>query len=216
MAHKKILLVEGLDDERVIKELCGSLSTLWLDEIEQYKGVDRLLQSLPLRLTLNDGDNIIGVVIDADEDAGRRWQSIRTRLQTAGYSNIPAIPAPNGTILNPPANTILPRLGVWIMPDNLAPGTLESFLRLLVPVESRLFAHVEHSVATIPQDEVRFSQSALPKVLIYTWLAWQEKPGRSYSTAIGARYFDSHSHQASTFMDWLNHLYLGEADQTSH
>lgn len=90
--------------------------------------------------------------------------------------------------------------------------SLRSFLRRLVPASSALFAHVEHSVAAIPHDEVRFSRSALPKVLMYTWLAWQEKPGRSYSTAILTGYFDPHESQADAFFAWLKRLYLAEDD----
>ena len=52
------------------------------------------------------------------------------------------------TVLSP-ANSLLPRFGVRIMPDNQTRGILEDFLRLLVPAGSALFAHVQSSVARI-------------------------------------------------------------------
>ena len=64
------------------------------------------------------------------------------------------------------------------MPDNRSRGILEDFLYLLLPPESRLFAHVQASVGAIPQEDVRFSAPGTePKVLLHTWLAWQERPG---------------------------------------
>ena len=55
---------------------------------------------------------------------------------------------------------LLPRFGVWLMPDNQSRGILEDFLHFLVPAGSQLFEHVKSSVATIPANERRFSQLA--------------------------------------------------------
>ena len=97
------------------------------------------------------------MVIDADTDVKARWQSLRDRLINVGYQNVPTDPTPDGTILDPPAQTLLPRVGIWIMPDNQTNGILEDFLRFLVPQEGTLFDHVQSSVATIPKADRRFS-----------------------------------------------------------
>jgi hypothetical protein len=141
-------------------------------------------------------------------DLAARWQSLRDRLTTAGYQNVPGNPISGGTILNPPPKTLLPRVGVWIMPDNQATGILEDFLRFLVPAGSRLFSHVESSVAAIPEEERRFSQLDRPKAVIHTWLAWQERPGKPLGTAITARFLDPNVAQVDVLVTWLKGLFF--------
>lgn len=206
MAHK-ILMVEGTDDEHVLKHICGNYGIPRLDEVETHEGVDHLLESIPVQLNLNDEDgDVVGIVIDADSDLNARWQSLRDIFTQAGYPNVPNQPDPNGTVLEAPSGTLLPKAGVWLMPDNKTPGILEDFLRFLVPDrQSALFAHAERSVATVP--ERRFSQNDTPKAIIHTWLAWQEEPGRPYGTAITARFLDSQLPQARPLADWLGRLF---------
>ena len=206
MAHK-ILMVEGTDDEHVLKHICGNYGIPRLDEVEAHEGVDHLLESIPVQFNLNDEEgDVVGIVIDADSDLNARWQSLRDIFARAGYPNVPNQPDPNGTILEAPSGTLLPKAGVWLMPDNKTPGILEDFLRFLVPDrQSALFAHAERSVATVP--ERRFSQNDTPKAVIHTWLAWQEEPGRPYGTAITARFLDSQLPQARPLADWLGRLF---------
>jgi hypothetical protein len=209
MAGRNILLVEGPDDEHVIKHLCGNRSGPIL-EVKQHGGIDRLLETLHLRLREANGDgDTVGVVVDADTDLSARWQSLRSRLIHAGYQGIPQIPNPGGAIVEPPADphSLLPQVGVWIMPDNRTTGILEDFLRLLVPENSRLFAHVEASVRSIPAGERRFSAVAEPKALIHTWLAWQQEPGKPLGTAITAGFLDADAPEVTELVTWLNRLF---------
>lgn len=204
---RKTLLVEGTDDEHVLRHICIGHSIPAPDEVKPSGGVDRLLRYIPLQLSLSreDGD-VVGIVIDADADLNARWQSLRDIFTRAGYPNVPNQPDPNGTILEAPSGTLLPKAGVWLMPDNKTPGILEDFLRFLVPDrQSALFAHAERSVATVP--ERRFSQNDTPKAIIHTWLAWQEEPGRPYGTAITARFLDSQLPEARPLADWLRRLF---------
>lgn len=207
MASKRVLLVEGADDEHVLKHLCGTRGVQWLDEIKPQHSVGELLENFPVRLKQSDVE-VLGVVIDADTDLPARWQALQDRLAKAGYENIPPNPDPNGTILDPPPETLLPRFGVWIMPDNQNRGILEDFLRFLVPSGSPLFEHVKSSVASIPSGERRFGPLAEPKALIHTWLAWQAEPGRPLGTAITARFLDPTVVQVDLLVNWLNRLYF--------
>ena len=208
MATKKTLLVEGNDDEHVLKAVCGKRNGPHLDEIKAHGGVDRLLESLPVRLKASVDGEIVGVVIDADADLNARWKSLQDRLNQVGYRDVPEGPSPEGTIIDPPIGTLLPRVGIWIMPDNQSKGILEDFLRFLVLAESVLFRHVQSSVAAIPEGEQRFSQLAEPKALIHTWLAWQEEPGRPMGMAITARFLDPDVTQVDVLVSWLDRLYF--------
>lgn len=207
MAGKKILLVEGSDDEHVLNHICRQRGVGNLDEVKPQGDVLRLLDKFPVRLKESDVA-ALGVVIDADTDLAARWHSLHDRLTKAGYQNIPASPVPTGTIINPPSDTILPRVGVWIMPNNQTKGILEDFLHFLVPTGSKLFGHVKSSVATIPEGERRFSQLAEPKAIIHTWLAWQEEPGRRLGTAITAKFLDANVAQVDVLVAWLKALFF--------
>ena len=212
MPGRKILLVEGSDDEHVLKHICGNHDIPALDEVKPHGSKTQLLESIPVRLRASseDGD-IVGVVIDADTNLDACWRSIRDRFTQVGYRNVPIDPDPNGTIVHPPQESLLPRAGVWIMPDNRTPGILENFLSFLVPQPNDLFDHVTGSVDSIP---VRlFSDNDEPKAVIHTWLAWQEEPGNPYGTAITARFLNPSVPQVQVLVSWLRRLFY-EYDST--
>lgn len=208
MPGRKILLVEGTDDEHVLKHLCGNRNVGNLDEVKPQGSAELLLENFPVRLKESDVESL-GVVIDADTDLATRWHSLRDRLTAAGYQNVPANPVPAGTILNPPPESLLPRVGVWIMPNNQTPGILEDFLKFLVPASgSQLFDHVKSSVDGIPTVERRFTVLAKPKAVIHTWLAWQEELGKPLGTAITAKFLDPSVTEADALVSWLKNLFF--------
>lgn len=124
---------------------------------------------------------------------------------------MPENTVPGGTILDPPNGKLLPRVGIWMMPDNQNNGILEDFLRFLVPVGSQLFEHVKCSIANIPEGERRFTELAEPKALVHTWLAWQKEPGKPLGMSITARYLDPDVTQVDVLMSWLNRLFLSRS-----
>ena len=208
MAAKHILLVEGKDDEHVLMHLSGNRGGPRFDEVLPHEGDTKLLDAIPVRLKAAGDEAIVGIVMDADTDLSARWQSLRDRLLKLGYTVVPATPSADGTIVEQPAGMFLPRIGIWIMPDNQTKGILEDFLRFLVPAGSQLFEHVKTSVGTIPETERRFAQVAEPKAIIHTWLAWQEEPGKPLGTAITAKFLDPNVTQVDVLVAWLKRLYF--------
>lgn len=207
MAGKRILLVEGTDDEHVFKHLMGRRELGELDDFKGKEGKDALLRILPVALKESDVA-ALGVVLDADTDLQGTWEAVRDRLRKARYLQVPDAPETAGTIVSPPPDTLLPRVGVWLMPDNKTPGILEDFLRFLAPVETPLFQRVEESVDAIPPEERRFAEKDKPKAVIHTWLAWQEKPGKPLGTAITFQYLDDSVPEADVLVAWLRRLFF--------
>lgn len=209
MAGRKVLLVEGVGDKIVIERLCDIRNVSRPEPITALGSVEQLLADFPIQL--KESAEVVGVVIDADTDLNSRWMSLRDRLVEAGYtvSEVPKNPDPKGTIINPPSDPdkLLPRVGIWIMPNNQTTGILEDFLRFLVPADSPLFAHVKSSVSSIPAGERRFKDAAEPKALIHTWLAWQEKPGKPLGTAITAKFLNTEVPEVDVFVSWLKRLF---------
>lgn len=169
--------------------------------------MEDLLEAFPVQLRTAEEGDVVGVVLDADVCLGSRWQSIYDRLVELGYQDVPDQPDNAGTILDFPAGKPLPRMGVWIMPDNRTNGILEDFLRFLVPHPNTLFDHVESSVDAISEADRLFSEAAKPKAIIHTWLAWQSDPGRPYGTAITARFLDVNVGEVDLLVGWLKRLF---------
>lgn len=207
MANKRVLMVEGPDDEHVVKHLCGKRSLGTIDVIHPYGGKDLLLDGIGARTKESD-ISALGIILDADTDLQARWQAVSDRLNQAGYADIPDKPSPTGTLIPAPASSLLPRVGIWLMPDNRLPGILEDFLHFLVPPGDPLLAHVEQSLDAIPPDSCRFSVLKKPKARIHTWLAWQEEPGRPFGQAITARYLDANLPAADAFAKWLHQTFF--------
>lgn len=206
MSSKRILLVEGPDDEHVIKALFGRRKLNHLHEIKPYGGIELLLDGFPVKLKETDIHSL-GLVVDADTDLAARWQAIRDRLIAAGYQNVPVEPDLTGTVLPPPTETILPRFGIWLMPDNRTSGILEDFLRFLVPASDALLPHADNALCNLPEVP-RFPSVARSKALIHTWLAWQEEPGRPLGQSITARFLCDNVPEVDSFVAWLQRLFF--------
>ncbi|MCF7979832.1 MAG: hypothetical protein K9L82_17855 [Chromatiaceae bacterium] len=210
MPGKRVLMVEGQDDEHVVKHICGERRLGIIETIHRYGGKAPLIDGIGVRLKESD-ITALGILIDADTDLQSCWQAVTNRLRQAGYKEIPALPAPEGTVILAPSDSLLPRVGVWLMPDNRLPGILEDFLTFLVPPADPLFAHVERSIDQLPPGQRRFDDLKQPKAWIHTWLAWQQEPGKPLGQAISARYLDPHLPGADTFAEWLQRLFFSES-----
>ena len=197
MANRRILLVEGVDDERVMKHICGNHGIPHLDEIKEHGGASRLLESVPVRIKASEEGDVVGIVIDADTDMRGRWQSIRDRVTTMGYDDAPDAPAPEGTIIDAPEGILLPRLGVWgyaRQPDRRNSGELLAL--------SRSTAQCPFG----PRGE-ECGRHSRQKAIIHTWLAWQREPGKPFGTAITERFLDPDVAEARVIASWLRRLF---------
>ena len=213
MANRKTLLVEGTNDEHVVKHICDNYGIPPRIVFKTHDGVEHPVSSIPTSInSAGDEGEAVGILVDADENAQNRWQSIRSRIIPTGYQDVPDHPQAGGIIIEPPTTTILPPVGVWIMPDNQAQGILEDFLRFLIPVPNPLLEHAQRSIATIPDGQRLFRTVDEPKALIHTWLAWTETPGRPFGTAITARFLDPDVRQAAVCAEWLQSLFFGDGE----
>ena len=205
MADRVLLLVEGKDDEHVLGHICSKRDISPTVAIRPYGNYEQLLSSLDTDLRFGEPNEAYGVIVDADWDVSARWQAVLHRLRLAGYHNLPALPDPAGSIIEPPQDSVLPRTGVWIMPDNQAPGKLEDFLRFMIPDGDKLLSHAQACLDSL--DTPPFRDVDRPKALIHTWLAWQRKPGRPYGTAIEVGSLNAGVPQVDALVDWLERLF---------
>lgn len=197
-----LILVEGGDDAHFFQHF------LWKTTGYPYKAGKAIVQQgsieqLLKRTAAIDGDSnkIIAVICDADNDPAGRWRQLRERI---GLQILPNTPPPDGSILQLPRNR---RLGVWMMPDNLRTGTLETFLagiRSEAAPQPQLWSKSKATVAAL--EHRLFAEKDIPKAELRTWLAWQKEPGASPGLAVTLDCFDLTHPLAVSLADWFRRL----------
>jgi len=214
MAAKRLLLVEGDEDRRVIPELIErATDLLWEDarkqrlvDIKSADGVEKLLASGYIATEVKTANlQALGVVVDADEDSATRWQSLRDRCLSF-CPDFPKTPEPDGLLVELKSKV---RFGVWLMPDNSECGMLETFLLKLRSVETAepLFQHVHDSVEQSQQRGAAWKNCHKDKVICHTYLAWQDPPGRQLHQALKEKLLDAKAEPGQRFVQWFRSLY---------
>ncbi len=214
------LWVEGLNDQHVVWALCQAYQIKETFDVRKPdikvdgNGIEAALKAFRLSM-VESGKQAVGLVIDADEYPERRWQQIHQIIQKSnrGYV-LPELPATNGVIIFAPTD-YLPRIGIWLMPDNRNQGMLEDFATYLIPANDKLQVYANHVLDDIEEaiqsdsldPETIYAPIHRSKAFIHTWLAWQRNPGMPMGQAITAKALSAHSPLALTFVDWLNRLF---------
>jgi hypothetical protein len=210
--HQNVLLVEGKQDRFTIPELIEANGVNWgtrnnpVVYIRDCEGYQNLIDSDVIAVELQaSGLSTLGIIVDADENPSGRWQSI----YSACRKSIPDIPdqLSEDGLIHTTSEGI--RFGVWIMPDNQAQGMLETFLSYMIPTETdrNLWQFAQETAQTARGRGAPFTAAHLDKAQIYTWLAWQDPPGRQLHQAIQERMLDPQHPRGQKFMTWFKTLY---------
>ncbi|HUT92517.1 MAG TPA: DUF3226 domain-containing protein [Thermoguttaceae bacterium] len=219
---KRILLVEGQDDQHVMWNLFEVRAVPKMFTVERPNphenveegvgsgtdGGDTALLDSIRRWLLEVDLDCLAIVIDAnDKGPAARWQSIRSRLLNAGYQSIPEKHSLKGTVFELPLAPRSPRsvrFSVWVMPDNQSTGMLEDFLAGLIREDDEMLPRVDGFLDSIPTEQRRFRPQHRPKARIHTWLAVGERPGRPMGQAIKAdSQLDANHPTVQPFLDWV-------------
>jgi hypothetical protein len=204
------LIVEGNDDKFAVIELMRA-HIGWPEGKEDPPvwlvaggGVEKILERDYLAVKLKtSGLKALGVALDADTNPQGRYESVRSLC--AGM--FPGLPneMPAGGLVTEAGQV---RFGLWIMPDNASEGSLETFLRLMIPeAAAPLWTHATESVARARTMGAACRDCHVEKANLYTWLAWQDPPGQSGGTALTRKILDPHSESSGPFVKWFRDLY---------
>jgi hypothetical protein len=200
----RVLLVEGKNDCHVVLALCNSHDVPKTFGIHECEGADGVLKRLNALILRPGPPEIIGVVLDADNDGvNARWQKIQTKIREHGYL-FPTNVRPEGTILED--NPGKPRIGIWLMPNNEDPGILEDFLLAMAGREGTIAAS---ECVAMAKDKglTSFRENHSSKAVIHTYLAWQDEPGKPLGQAVTSHALEPNTHIAVVFVGWLNRLF---------
>lgn len=198
--QKRVLLVEGQNDMHVVRHI-------WLRHyttgptfgISIKDDVNSLLRSIRGEV-LREDRTVVGILLDADDHPAYRWQSVRDKLRSAHVDSPNKLP-PSGVIIDQ-----VPRVGVWMMPDNQLPGELEDFIEKMIPPTDPVWPLSHSYIDGIPIGNRKFAQGKILRAKVHAWLATREDP-RPMGTAIRARDLDVHGPLGAAFLSWLNRLF---------
>ncbi len=174
----KLLLVEGKEDERFLAEALEHLGIGGI-QILPIAGKDNLGTNLAaLTRDPKFGEvTCVAVILDADSDSGEAFQSARDSLKSQGFS----VPQAHGVF-----TTGSRRTGVFIMPDGVNPGMLETLCMQSVTDTPRAKC-VEGFLACLSENGLLPANK--DKVRAHAWLAGQSEPGKRLGEAAEAGYW---------------------------
>lgn len=206
--HRHQLLVEGLDDVATIGALLQRHgvswpSTKWQPFIHDRGGIDELLDSIPL--FLKGSYDVVGVVVDADTSLADQWTRVRDRFAAQGVE-LPPRASAHGTVVEANVGQVR-RVGVWIMPTNDTDGMLEDFLAMLVPPGDPVWPIAERATSDAMTAGAKLRPAHQSKGCIHAYLAWQERSGMPFGTALTAEVLRHDEAIAQRFVQWLRNLY---------
>jgi hypothetical protein len=203
-------MVEGEEDKRVIPQLIEAYGIPWgktrataIVDIEAYDGIENLMAAIGTELQASDR-KALGIVVDADEDGGGRWQRLRQACARS-IPNCPETLPPKGLVVKTD-NDI--QFGVWMMPDNCSRGMLETFLMYLVPDPTNVvWEYAQVAFQEAQNLGAPFREAHRDKARIHTWLAWQDPPGQQLHSAVMQKILRPGHPTAQAFIDWFRALY---------
>ena len=167
--------------------------------IKEKDGVDKLLKAIEVEVKAS-GLQALGILLDANTNPAGRWDAVKDRLEQANI-NPPKNLSASGTIIESH-----PRVGVWLMPDNTAPGELENFVAKMIPASDTVWPLSQSYIDGIPCAERKFSKKKKARAQVHAWLAAREDP-RQMGAAIGARDLNVDGPLCQSFLAWLKRLF---------
>jgi hypothetical protein len=204
--HQNVMLVEGLSDRHFVSHIKNRLVPSLSFDIEAKEGLSTLIQSIYGEVSLNTRQ-IVGILVDADNDPDKRWDEVSSRLSESGIS-VPSSPNSEGTIIYQKPSK--PRVGIWIMPDNHSSGELEDFVIEMIPDHDAVWPRSVGYVDGIPIKERKFAPSKTARAKLYAWLATCERAPH-IGAAIGDGVFDLQTDGCQAFVRWIERLFGTES-----
>ena len=199
--HARLLLVEGQDDHHVVRHIRDRQGLIPSFSISSRGSVEQVLRAIPIE-ALAQGRQSLGIIVDANTDMQARWNAITYRLQAANIGiNVPPSPSPDGTIIEG-----IPRIGIWLMPDNQSQGELEDFVADMIPSDDPVWPRAQDYIEGIPIPDRKFTSQKTSRAKVHAWLAAREDP-RQMGAAIGARDLNIGGTLCIDFISWLDRLF---------
>ncbi len=198
---KSVLLLEGSDDCNIISKFCEDNAIRADFGFCNCGGDNQVLHKLNALLKKSDPPEVIGVILDADQNIDERYQEIKAKV--ADFYNLPKNMPKDGLVH---LEKGLPKLGIWIMPNNQDNGALEEFyLELATDIDTDF---IDNTIQEAEKKELTsFKSQHRKKAIMHTYFAWQDTPGMPLHAAINKIVLDNNAEIAHVFKGWLISLF---------
>ena len=194
------LIVEGRDDRYAAQHIWNRHTGAFSLSVSEKDGVENLLNSIRNEVRV-PGRRVVGIIVDADDDPIARWRAVSDRLRDVNIQT-PRSPDPDGTVVDTPN---MPRIGIWLMPDNASAGELEDFISEMIPDDDPVWPLSADYIDGIPPAHRKFSANKETRAKVHAWLAARENP-RPMGQAIRARDLEIGGALCQRFIAWLDNL----------
>ncbi len=198
----KLLLVEGVDEEYVVNRLCEHHNFTGKFGVVEKKGFPELKKAIRPEAKVSRRV-ALGILVDANDNPAGRWDSVTYQLRRLGLDTPPQM-ASTGTVIDGTGG--MPRVGIWLMPNNRCKGELEDFIQGLIPEGDPIWPLASSYIEGIPAGERKFKSQKAQRARIHAWLAAREEP-RRMGEAILAKDLDANAESAKHFVGWLRRLF---------
>jgi hypothetical protein len=199
--EKSVLLLEGNDDCNIVEKFRKDNDIQSNFGFCNCKNDNQLLAKLDALLRESRQPEVIGVILDADNGINVRYQSIKNIVED--FYTLPDNMPKEGLIHN---EKELPKLGIWIMPNNKDNGALEEFyLELAADIDTDFINNVIKQAED--KNLTSFKKQHKNKAIMHTYFAWQDKPGTPLYSAINKIALDNDKDIAKAFKKWLTDLF---------
>ena len=199
----KLLIVEGADDEHVICHLYQRAGYAVDFGVKAKDSVEQVIRSIRNEARA-PGRMSLGIVVDANDKLLVRWQEISNQLSSVGI-RLPPQPTTGGAVV-PPARSGLPRVGVWLMPDNSSGGELEDFLSGLVRSGDLVWPLAQAYVGDAFEQILPLERPKLAKAEVHAWLA-AKNGGLPMGLSVKMGLFNQSDPTAQAFLTWLQSVF---------
>ena len=200
-----IVALEGSNDKHVVGRLFDMAGIHAHVELIDHGGIDEVLKAIEVMIGTQDV-HTIALIVDNNEHPEHRWRAVTDRLDREGVV-VPPGPNPVGTII--PETDELPRISIWMMPDNRSPGELEHFVAKMIPDDDQVWPLAEDYIDGISPIHRAFRPQKETRAKVLSWIATREEPG-FMGQAIDRRDLRTDGELCQTFIAWLNRLFAVE------
>jgi hypothetical protein len=215
------------DEDKSIKPLKLNLKINSSPKELDIESVDNVLGKFNSLINFNTEElDAIGIILDFDspndEQSNNRNVAVESVIKTLNNSDkdsnkwdIPnnfSILSQSGFIATPNSNSRLenvPKIGVWLMPDNQYRGMLETFLQHLIPKSQQNLLDYAGAVTDKAKKDYTapYKDCHKDKAVIHTFLSWMDEPGKPFGISFQNKSFDANSPLALKFIEWVKNLF---------
>lgn len=198
-----LLLVEGWMDKTIVQSIMKLNQSISEPEIyiKPCGGINKLIGDIKNAIE-EEGRIAVGIMVDANSSPIDRWDMISDQVKATGI-NLPDDLDPRGVIIEG-----IPRVGVWLMPDNRTPGEIEDFVAKLIPHNDPIWPKSKRYIDSIPEGDRRFPKTKIAKAKTFAWVSTRKRPG-IIDSAINSQDLDLSRDLYKSFVRWLEKLYRG-------